>query len=98
MKKAKRAILLSVALLFVFAMLFSHFLILAEAEHDCAGEDCPVCLAISVAKQLLKGLSLLLLIAVSALLLPDRVAGRSRAAAHTLLSSTPISLKVKLTD
>ena len=33
-------------LLILAAVLFSVFYIAAEADHDCTGEDCPVCLCI----------------------------------------------------
>ncbi len=29
--------------LMLFIMLFSAFYIVAEADHDCTGEDCPIC-------------------------------------------------------
>lgn len=44
-------------LLFVFVMLFSQFFIIAEAEHDCIGEHCPVCEQIAVCENALKTLS-----------------------------------------
>ena len=44
-------------LLFVFVMLFSQFFIIAEAEHDCIGEYCPVCEQIAVCENALKTLS-----------------------------------------
>jgi len=48
------------ALLLCFAvicvMLFSCAFIAAEAEHDCAGEHCEICLDLHICKELLKGL------------------------------------------
>ncbi len=34
------------ALLMLFIMLFSVFYIAAESDHDCTGEDCPICACI----------------------------------------------------
>ena len=39
-KRMSAGIMLVMVLVF---MLFSTFYIVAEADHDCAGEDCPVC-------------------------------------------------------
>lgn len=33
-------------ILMLFIMLFSAFYIAAEADHDCTGEDCPICACI----------------------------------------------------
>lgn len=33
-------------MLMLFIMLFSAFYIAAEADHDCTGEDCPICACI----------------------------------------------------
>ena len=96
--KTKRTVATVFAVLLVFVLLFSHLLILAEADHDCSGEDCPVCQILTIAEETLKGLSLLLcLIALFTLQKPIVKSARS-AFAGNLLSSTPILLKVKLTN
>ncbi len=35
------------AFLMLFIMLFSSFFIAIEADHDCTGEDCPICACIA---------------------------------------------------
>ena len=41
--KHKRTVAGVLGLLLLLAMLFSAFFITAETDHDCAGEDCPIC-------------------------------------------------------
>ena len=50
---------ISLTILFVFVMLFSHIFIIAEADHECSGEDCPICEIIAIVSDTIKGLSLI---------------------------------------
>lgn len=45
------------AVLLVFALLFSVFFIVSEADHNCIGEDCPICHQIQTCQKLLEQLS-----------------------------------------
>ena len=40
-------------ILMLFIMLFSAFFIAAEADHDCTGEDCPICACIGQCENIL---------------------------------------------
>ncbi len=42
----KRIAACIMVMLMLFIMLFSAFYIAAEADHDCTGEDCPICACI----------------------------------------------------
>ena len=53
MKKSIRRMAVLFAALFVVAMVTSVLFIALEAEHDCIGEDCPVCLQIAVCHSIL---------------------------------------------
>lgn len=44
------------AVLLVFALLFSVFFIVSEADHNCIGEDCPICHQIQTCQKLLEQL------------------------------------------
>ncbi len=55
--RKKAAIALTI--LFVFVMLFSYVFVITEAEHDCSGEDCPICEIITIVSDTIKGLSLI---------------------------------------
>ena len=97
MNKPKR--LASVlALLVAFIMLFSVLYIALEADHDCCGEGCAICMQIRVCEGLLRNLlpALLLAAAARCLFALSRVSADADYRAfhpHTL-----IALKVKLSD
>ena len=84
--------------IFVAVLVVSGVLIATHLQHDCPGENCPVCAAISTWEQLLRGMALAAALG-SVLLLAQRSSGISTAArfddatAHTL-----VTLKVKLSD
>lgn len=98
MEKKKRIAALLLAVTVLLVMLYSALFIAAEADHDCVGENCPICYQINVCQNTLRNLSL----AVSA-------AAFAAAFTYTLCRSiffctavipryTLVSLKVKLTD
>ena len=43
-------------LMMFIAVLFSAFYIAAEADHDCCGEDCPICACIQQCENTLRGI------------------------------------------
>ena len=43
------------AFMLLFIMLFSSFFIAAHADHDCTGEDCPVCAFIQQCENNIRG-------------------------------------------
>lgn len=55
---AKKRILIAVAFaaFVLFAVMASALVIAHEADHDCAGDDCPVCAAIAICQNTLKTL------------------------------------------
>ena len=55
--RRKVALILTIA--FVFVMLFSQVFVIAEADHDCSGEDCPVCETVAVIGNFFKELSII---------------------------------------
>ena len=54
--KKSRVISLLVCVLFIFVLVASLFYIVKEENHDCTGEDCPICACIQQARQTLKNL------------------------------------------
>ncbi len=54
MKKYRTAIGLVIIIILILAALLSQLHFVAEADHDCSGEDCPVCKLILFAEQILK--------------------------------------------
>lgn len=84
------------AVLLVFALIFSVFFVVAEADHDCGGEHCTICHQIHVCQKLLEPFSAAYtasaggaVLCFSALLLVVRT--RNMAAV-----SSPVRWKVKL--
>ena len=99
MSKKSRFLAAVVASALIFAMLFSACFIVAEADHDCSGDDCQICRQISICVDSLKSLCYSILLAVSL-----AVFARYPAVSMQLFSrkkparTTLVSLKVKLSD
>ena len=84
--------------IFVAALIVSGALIAMHLQHDCPGENCPVCAAISNWERLLRGMALVAALG-SVLLLAQRSSGISMAARiHGAAARTLVTLKVKLSD
>ena len=98
MTKKKRIISLIVAVAVFFVMLYSALYIAAEANHDCVGENCPICYQISVCENTLKNLSLAVCAAAFAAAFTYTLCRSISACADVTPSYTLVSLKVKLTD
>lgn len=45
-----------IGLMMLVLVLFSSFYIAAEADHDCCGEDCPICVCIHQCENILRGI------------------------------------------
>lgn len=98
MTKKKRIISLVVAVAVFFVMLYSALYIAAEANHDCVGENCPICYQISVCENTLKNLSLAVCAAVFSAAFTYTLCRSISSCAAVIPSYTLVSLKVKLTD
>ncbi len=95
LRNRKRLAVLLAVLLFA-ALAFSALFMIAEADHDCIGEDCPVCQQIAVCAKTLELLSLTML-AVCGIRLACAVSGKNSAFAETAASgATLVSNKIKL--
>ena len=98
MNRKKKLITSVLCGIFVAALIVSGALIATHLQHDCPGENCPVCAAIANWEHLLRSMALVAALG-SVLLLAQRSSGVSTAArfdgaaAHTL-----VTLKVKLSD
>ena len=98
MTKKKRIISLVVAVAVFFVMLYSALYIAAEANHDCVGENCPICYQISVCENTLKNLSFAVCAVAFAAAFTYTPRRSITACADVTPSYTLVSLKVKLTD
>ena len=87
MNPSKKTAALLLCVFFVLSMLFSSALIIHEAGHDCAGEDCPICRAVAAAGSMLRFSGVLL--AALTLLLGLADAGLIRRNARGLFAPSP---------
>jgi hypothetical protein len=56
LRPARKALFLALAVCMAFSLFFAELAIADEIDHDCAGDGCPVCLAIVAAHNFLKSL------------------------------------------
>ena len=98
MKKSYRALALVAAILLLFAMLFSELFIICESGHDCSGDECPICAEIAICETFLRQIVLsVVTIVMFGAVLHYYFRGIS-AIWNQAHISTPVSLKVKLSD
>ncbi len=96
MTNKKRFAAIALAALVLFVLMTSLFVIAHEADHDCTGENCPVCAFIAVCRNTLKTLGDALIAAAvvfGCLCLAWSAAAFSRT---EIYNESPVSLKVKL--
>ena len=98
MRSGRRLFVLALAVLVLLAVLFPAFYIAFEADHDCAGECCEICLSIRHCETLLRSVSAALLV-LCALLLAVRSAQLAAFALPAVFRQlTPVSRKVRLNN
>ncbi len=85
-------------LLMLFIMLFSSFYIAAEADHDCKGEDCPICACIwqceNALHQISTGITSCAAVIIFFVILPVSIF----LFAFLFPQETPVSRKVRLNN
>ena len=84
------------AALLAFALLFSVFFLVAEADHDCGGEHCAVCHQIQTCQELLEQLSAAPAAFAAAAALCFRMLFLVLRTQDVFAVSSPVSQKVKL--
>lgn len=87
-----------IAVLLAFVLFFSVLFLLLEADHDCAGEDCPVCTLVSLCKDLLRQLLPGLTGTASVIVLPGVFRSEHSGSLSSVPLPTPVSRKVKLSN
>ena len=93
--RTEKRIGLAVAVALMAVVLFSALFRLFEADHDCAGDDCPICACLHQCDDLLRlfGAALPPLAAAAAVYF---IPYRSRRDAFFLICPTPVSKKTRL--
>ena len=79
-------------------MLFSVFFIVLESNHDCPGEDCFVCVLLHSCEGVLRQSALVSAVLSAAALLRSLWSACALWPFEALVSATPVSLKVKISD
>lgn len=91
------ALILCVGMALVLAV--SAAFIIHEADHDCSGEDCPVCRMIAANINLLRTLGLALFaFLILFIQISEKSAHRWKERCACFFSGTPVSWKVRLND
>ena len=98
MEKKKRIAAMLLAGTLLFVMFCSALFIAAESDHDCVGENCPICCQINACQNILKSLSSAVCAAVFAAALTYILLRSVSACEAAAPSYTLVSLKVKLSD
>ena len=99
MTNRKRIGVLMLCIGLILVLSVSTAFIAHEADHDCCGEDCPICQTIAVNIRLLRtvGLAVVLLAVLTVLLDGQAVRFRRNRYAHVSFG-TLVSLKIRLND
>ena len=96
-RKHISALILCIGMVLVLAV--SAAFIIHEADHDCSGEDCPVCRMIAANINLLRTLGQAVIAFLSLFFLTSGHSVRGRKDRYAcFFSGTPVSWKVRLND
>ncbi|MBE6908900.1 MAG: hypothetical protein E7474_04755 [Ruminococcaceae bacterium] len=98
MTKRRRIFAAVLAALVALVVLSSSVFLIEHADHDCAGEDCPVCRQLDACVQNLKNLAAAALVVLVAAVFTAaaRICADGRLSAYA--PRTPVALKVKLSN
>ena len=88
--------IIAVTALIALAMLSSAAFIAAEADHDCSGEDCAICCAISVCVNIFKSVTATFTAAAVCTLALYGIVSVIGSSGLFTGAETPVSLKTKL--
>lgn len=98
MTKRNRVLTVLFAAMVLFVMLFSEFYIAVEADHDCTGEDCPVCCQITICENTLKSVGQAVIAVTLAAFVCVLMIFLPSFAKKTAYNTSLVTLKVKLSN
>ena len=87
---------LCIALVFVFSISFAY--IIEEANHDCSGDNCPICAAVHVCENNVRADCVISTSVFSTLFLSNIAEPKLNITVQSFDNSTPISSEVRLND
>ncbi len=86
------------AFMLVLVMLFSSFFIAVHADHDCTGEDCPICACIQQCQNTIRTIGSGVMAVASVVLPLSIVLFFISSGVLSFQHDTPVSTKVRLND
>lgn len=98
MTRRNRLIALLLAMTVFLAMLFSACFVIAEANHECIGEDCPICCQIAACEITLRCFGAAAAAVIIAVFSGLSVVALLTSAKSTAYNTSLVSLKVKLSN
>lgn len=87
-----------IVILMLSVMVFSVMFIVSETDHDCTGEDCPVCALIQQCEQTVRSIGGGASAAAVSLLFSAFIIAAFPIPFITILCYTPVSLKIRLNN
>ena len=98
MTKQRRLLAAVLAALVVLVALSASVFMIEHADHDCVGEDCPICERLFACAQNLKNLAAAAVVVFAAVAFAAVLLVSIEGYLSAYLQRTPVSLKVKLSN
>lgn len=96
--KKQRTTALIVSVLILMISLFSIFFIVEEGNHDCTGQDCPICACMQQAEQVIRNLGTGLYAAETGVLIVSLIYGLAISIDEAISVLTPVNQKVRMNN
>lgn len=98
MTKRNRLIAPALALMVVLVILFSVWFVIVEADHDCIGEDCPICYQINICETNLRSVGFVAIAVIFAVFIGSFDIFMPALTKESAFNTSLVSLKVKLSN
>jgi hypothetical protein len=98
MNRFKKITAFLLCLIICTLMVFSYVFTIRNADHDCTGDDCSICLEIAACENFIRNVSAGIAIVSISIIIYNFVCYLFKAVYSFLRSITLITLKVKLTN
>lgn len=96
---SKKRILTAVTMfMIVFVVIYASFYIAYETEHECTGDDCPICCQIEIYESALKNIASAVVAAAAAVVFGYGSCVQVVRSAEIISARTLVSLRVKLSN
>lgn len=94
----KKLLAVTIVCMLCSVLMFSAFFIASENNHDCSGENCPICFQINMCESTVKSVGTGIAAAAFMAAVVFVLILNNLNSSDPFLFETPVSLKVKLTD